>query len=104
MYAIRSYYALKGNSNIENKLIKVEYCFIGQINQNLIQDILNEITIKPPLSKFGIDPIFKYSKHFDSESDKLFGYTKTNTHSFEKNKKVSSRYIRVISELRNNFV
>lgn len=89
----------KGSSNIENKLIKVEYNFIGQTNQDLLEKILNEITVKPPLSKYGVDPIFKFSEQFDFETNEFFGYTKTNTYSYEKFKKINSKNIRVISKI-----
>ncbi|UBM59473.1 site-specific DNA-methyltransferase [Marinilongibacter aquaticus] len=89
----------RGDSNIENKLIKVEYNFIGTIDQKIVENILNEITIKPPLSKFGIDPVFKFSNQLELETNKFFGYTKTNTHSYEKNKEIDTKHIRVISEI-----
>ncbi len=90
----------RGDSNIENKLINVEYNFIGKIDQKIVENILNEITVKPPLSKFGIDPVFKFSNQLELETNKFFGYTKTNTHSYEKNKEIETKHIRVISEIR----
>lgn len=89
----------RGDSNIENKLIKVEYNFIGKIDQKIVENILSEITVKPPLSKFGIDPVFKFSNPLELEANKFFGYTKTNTHSYEKNKEIDTKHIRVISEI-----
>jgi DNA modification methylase len=91
--------SITGKSNRENKLLSVEYNFVGQIDKSVIEKILAKITVKPPLSKFGIDPIFNFSDEFDFESDKFYGYSKTNTHSYIKEKKLNSKNIRVISEI-----
>lgn len=91
--------SINGKSDNENKLLKVKYNFIGQYDKDLIEKLLDGITIKPPLSKFGIDPIFSFSEEFDFESDKFFGYSKTNTHSYIKGKKLDSKMIRVISKI-----
>jgi DNA modification methylase len=73
-----------GNSQIKNKLIKVKYIFIS--NNKLIKkniEKLKELTNKPPLSKFGIEPIFEFEENFDELALKdinIYGYTKTNTY------------------------
>jgi hypothetical protein len=60
---------------------------------------LKEIIKKPPLSKFGIDSAFKFSKKIDLSTDNYYGYTKTNTHSFVKDEKITSDKIRVMSKI-----
>ena len=89
-----------GNSTKENKLIDVEYKFIGNINKTEIENILNDITKRPPLSKFGIDPLFKFSQQTNITNKQYFGYTKTNTHSFIKQANLDSKNVRVISQIR----
>jgi DNA modification methylase len=99
MSDFKIFVTLKSKSNIENKLINVEYNFIGVINQNIVENILKEIATKPPLSKFGIDPIFSFSMHKDLSSKKYFGYSKNNTHSYLRDFNPDSKIARVISEI-----
>lgn len=68
----------------QNKLIEVSYIFIGDINIEEITPQLNTLTSKPPLSKFGIVPIFKFVNHFDQapiNSLPIYEYTESNTYS-----------------------
>lgn len=89
----------KKASNIKHKLIQVEYQIIGQVDENTFLDKAKAITSKAPLSKFGIEPVFKFLKSKKFDNKKHFGYTKTNTYSFVKQSDLHSQKIRVISEI-----
>ena len=90
---------INGDSKKENKLKEVEYNIIGLTESPQIINYLNETIIKPPLSKFGVDPIFIYSDEFSLTTNQYFGYTKTNTHAYVKNVQIDSEKIRVISDI-----
>ncbi|VBB46012.1 DNA (Cytosine-5-)-methyltransferase [uncultured Paludibacter sp.] len=90
---------INGDSKKENKLKEVEYNIIGLTESPQITDYLNKTIIKPPLSKFGVDPIFIYSDKIPLTTNQYFGYTKTNTHSFVKNAQIGSEKIKVISDI-----
>ncbi|GFZ78801.1 hypothetical protein GCM10011531_05550 [Aquaticitalea lipolytica] len=89
----------KKASNIKHKLLKVEYQIIGQVDETIFTDEAKKIINKAPLSKFGIEPIFKFieAKKFNHKNH--FGYTKTNTYSYVKNSDLDSPKIRVISKI-----
>ncbi|MGD9487512.1 MAG: DNA methyltransferase [Calditrichaceae bacterium] len=89
----------KGSSTAKNKLIRVEYQIIGEIDNRVFKDLINQLILKPPLSKYGIEPsfIFKESKKYNLK--KHYGYSKTNTYSFIKNPNFDSSMIRVISDI-----
>jgi len=90
-----------GNSDLKHKIIKVEYVFIGAVSKEDINIILPEYIAKPPLSKFGVEPIFKFRKRIPQRRKELFGYTSTNTHSFltEITKKIDKR-VKIISPIK----
>lgn len=89
----------KGSSNSKNKLILVEYQIIGIVDEIIILELIKELVDKPPLSKFGIEPTFKFleTKQFNVERD--LGYTKTNTYSYFRNPDFNSNKIRVVSKI-----
>ena len=86
-------------SKLKHKLLKVEYQIIGKIDQAIFIEEAKALIDKAPLSKFGIEPVFKFleSKKFNSKYH--YGYTKTNTYSFVKNSSLNSPIIRVISKI-----
>jgi len=92
------------NSELKHKLIKVKYMFIGNIYQDEINNVLQDITSKPPLSKFGIEPVFDFTKKLPKEifkKTKIFGYTETNTYctqGIQKYSNISSK-IKIISHI-----
>ncbi len=89
----------KNTSKIKHKLLRVDYQIIGKIDEEIFLDKVKVLTNKPPLSKFGIEPTFKFSDSKKFNNKKHFGYTKTNTYSFVKNSDINSPKIRVISEI-----
>ncbi|KAF0200263.1 MAG: DNA methylase domain [Bacteroidetes bacterium] len=89
----------KGKSNARNKLIKVEYQIIGRVDKESFEHTIAKLIAKPPLSKFGIESMFKFIDTKEYSIKKHFGYSKTNTYSFLNNENLSSSRIRVISEI-----
>lgn len=83
----------------KNKLIKVEYQIIGEVDKEKFTNTISKLIAKPPLSKYGIEPSFKFLLKKKFNIKKHFGYSNTNTYSFIKNEKLFSSKIRVISEI-----
>lgn len=76
------------NSSMQHKLIKVKYSFIGDISENMITQSLQKIISKPPLSKFGIEPIFEYLPKLSTSIlniNPMYGYAETNTYCIQGN-------------------
>lgn len=70
-------------STLKYKLIKVKYVFIGGGHQLDIGERLQGLISKPPLSKYGIEPVFEYAENIPDdafEKHRLFGYTSSNTY------------------------
>ncbi len=90
----------KGKSEIKNKLIKAEYTFVGEFENvdNILANI-NELILKPPFSKFGIEPIITFSNNIKILKNKHFGYIKSNSYSFQKEIDLNSEKIRIISDI-----
>ena len=70
-----------------NAVAGATYTF--EISQNCdwqqVENELNSIICKPPLSKFGIEPIFKHTYDIAlsiKPKDRLYAYTKTSTHKY----------------------
>ena len=89
----------KGSSNSKNKLILVEYQIIGIVDEIIILELIKELIEKPPLSKFGIEPTFKFLETKQFNGERHWGYTKTNTYSYFRNPDFNSNKIRVVSEI-----
>tara|TARA_R110000796_G_scaffold37722_4_gene95336 strand:+ start:241186 stop:242445 length:1260 start_codon:yes stop_codon:yes gene_type:complete len=89
----------KGKSEEKHKLILVEYQIIGVLDKVNFLESATEIINKAPLSKFGIEPSFKFLNSKKINLKNHYGYTKTNTYSFFKNVDFDSKMIRVISEI-----
>lgn len=88
-----------GQSNQKNKLIKVEYQFLDEPNELLIVGFINEFTNKPPFTKFGIEPVFKFLKSKDIDLNDCYGYTQTNTYSYMKKPDFNSDKVNIISKI-----
>lgn len=89
----------KGSSKAKNKLIQVEYQIIGEIDDVGFLELINQLIVKPPLSKYGIESSIKFIKSKKFNSNKHYGYTNTNTYSYIKNPEFNSSKVRVISEI-----
>lgn len=90
---------IKNKSSKRNKSIVAEYQIIGDAESNNILKLINEIIVKPPLSKFGIEAIFKCVKENKVKSKNIFGYSKTNSYSYIKDIDISSPKVKVISDI-----
>lgn len=90
---------VKGESKIKNKLIKVEYQIIGKVDKEEFINYILKYIYKPPLSKYGIEPLFIFLETKEFNIEKHFGYSNTNTYSYIKNEDLSSSKVRVISEI-----
>ncbi|MBK8736143.1 MAG: site-specific DNA-methyltransferase [Saprospiraceae bacterium] len=93
---------LKQKSIIKQKLIKVQYDFIGEIDKSVILPLLNELSSKSPLSKFGIEPIFNLVKTKKLILKDIFYYSENNTHSYIEDKKLKSEKGRILSKIKIN--
>lgn len=96
---LKVFVAYKGFSKIKNKLIEVEYEIIGDSGDFNLLDVINLEIKKSPLSKFGIEPKFKFLEKREFNHKKHYGYTKTNTYSFIKNIDFAQSRVKVISTI-----
>lgn len=90
---------IDGRSNQRHKLIKVNYEFVGEIDSALIQDLIQTITTTKPLSKFGIEPNFKFCDEKQFDISRHFAYSESNTHSYLKDADIKPNKIRIISDI-----
>lgn len=91
---------VKGKSIVKNKLIKVQYDLIGNLDKPEISILLDEVKSKKPLSKFGIEPIVKFSKTRKINLKDHFAYTQNNTHSYVKDKQLKLDKGRIFSKIK----
>jgi len=99
------YVEIVNKSKLQYKLIKVKYIFIGNISKNQLDKTLTELISKYPLSKFGIEPIFEYQEHLSEDiisTNKLYGYTDTNTYCTfkELDYKILDSKVKIISSIK----
>ncbi|HSC54091.1 MAG TPA: site-specific DNA-methyltransferase [Phnomibacter sp.] len=93
---------IKGKSTLKNKLIKVQYNLTGDIDEATILPLLEELSNKKPLSKFGIEPKFKLAKKRSLASKDIFFYSENNTHSYIKDKTLKTEKGRILSSIKVN--
>jgi DNA modification methylase len=96
---LKIFVSFKGGSKVKNKLIEIEYQIIGDLNDLNLLDMINIEIQKSPLSKFGIEPKFKFIDKREFNHNIHYGYTKSNTYSFIKNIDFNSPKVKVISEI-----
>ncbi|MCU7615890.1 site-specific DNA-methyltransferase [Chryseobacterium sp. PBS4-4] len=94
-------FALKiGKGDGKHKILKVNYTLVGEFdNEDEIIVKINEIILKPPFSKFGIEPKFNFVKNKMASKDKHYGYLKSNSYSYQKSLDLESPLIRIISDI-----
>jgi DNA modification methylase len=70
------------NSQEKHKLIKVKFTIFTKGDKSFLKDIISKLILKPPLSKFGIEPVIIFKKNISAlkEKQKIYGYTSTNTY------------------------
>lgn len=88
-----------GMDKSKNKLIKVKYELCGLLNTEPIKASLEELIKKKPFSKFGIVPVFKFSKAKPTIISKYYSYTETNTYSYIKDEKLKVSKGRILSNI-----
>jgi len=95
---LKIYVDRKGYSNLGKSI--VEYTIIGKISRNVVLAEIQNIIAKPPLSKFGIDAIFRFTAKKDFDMNIEYGYSKTNSYSYIKNTDLYSSKVKVISPIK----
>lgn len=94
---IKIYVERKGFSI--NSKCEVDYIIIGEYDYNITEKI-NETIKRPPLSKFGIIPNFKFQRELDIQDKQVYFYSKTNSNSFLKNYDYSNTKVKIISPIK----
>lgn len=89
-----------GQSDKSHKTIIVQYTILG-IEETLSVDafIAEQVSI-PPLSKFGVEPSFQFKESITFDGQDFYGYTKTNSYSYEKTADIASAKIKVVSNIK----
>lgn len=102
---------LEGNTNnhikiyverkgfLHNSKSEVDYIIIGEYESSITEKIIETIK-KPPLSKFGIKPNFKFQRELDIQDKEVYFYSKTNSNSFLKNSDYNSTNVKIISPIK----
>lgn len=93
---------IKGKSNQKNKLLKVQYDFLGNLDKAVVVMLLDDITQKKPLSKFGIEPSFKFYSTKKINNSEYFAYSENNTYSYLKGKNLKLEKGRIFSKVKVN--
>lgn len=99
---LKIFVLMKGESTLKNKLIKVQYDFVGEVEKTILLPILEELSLKKPLSKFGIEPTFKFIKKINPALKNISYYSENNTHSYIKDKQSKSEKGRILSKIKVN--
>lgn len=89
-------------SELRNKLIKVNYEFLGDVDKKIVLGIIEKIIQKKPFSKFGIEPIFTFKKVKKLNFKKHFFYSESNSYAFLQNPELKTEKIRIISSISVN--
>lgn len=77
------YVEIVGKSKLQYKLVTVSYVFVGKIPKRKIMNIMDEVLNKPPLSKFGIEPVVECKEEYSvniENKENIYGYSETNTY------------------------
>lgn len=83
---------------LDGNVIRVNYIVIGRADdsvKNYIKDTIN----KAPFSKFGIESNISYKNSLPIEKRKEFFYSRTNSYSFQRNKKRDCETVAIISPI-----
>ena len=78
---------------------RVDFCIIGDLDEEELNIFLREICSIPPLSKFGIDSYFSFSETIPFDKRSLFYYSRTNTHQFLIGIKENDKRVAIISPI-----
>lgn len=89
-----------GQSEKPHKTIIVQYTILGIEETSLVDTFIAEQVSIPPLSKFGVEPSFQFEKSIIFNGQDFYGYTKTNSFSYDKTTDIASPKIKVISNIK----
>ena len=79
--------------------VEVEYILICGLSGEKVKEQTSKLISIPPLSKYGIIPSFKYMEHLEDVDEPIFLYSKTNSHSYMRNKSIIDKSVKVISPI-----
>lgn len=89
-----------GQSDKSHKTIIVQYTILGIEETSLIDTFIAKQVSIPPLSKFGVEPSFQFKESMIFDGQDFYGYTKTNSYSYEKTADIASVKIKVVSNIK----
>ena len=84
---------------IERVGIEVKYTLFSSIDDEVLKEQIKELISTPPLSKYGITPIFSFKSEIDLNCKNVFLYSKTNSHSYMRNAEITNINTKVISPI-----
>ena len=91
-------YVKRTGKNKDTKSI-VEYVFYSDSSEEKMKEEILKLISVPPLSKYGILPEFKFSKQLGTFDEPIYFYSRTNSHSFMRNKNILDKSVKVISSI-----
>lgn len=83
----------------KNSKVEVEYTLLCELPIEKIREVIANFVSVPPLSKYGITPTFKFVNQLDLIDEPVFFYSRTNSHSYLRNKNILDRIVKVISPI-----
>ena len=96
--ALKIYVNRKITGNSER--LEIEYTIFGEPIEDVTKELISKIVSVPPLSKFGIAPVFKLKKRIGSLKEPYFLYSKTNSYSYLRAVNLSDAKAKVISPIK----
>lgn len=98
---LKIFVSINGKSILKNKVLIVKHEIFGEyIDESNLLVKINDLIQKPPLSKFGIEAQFEFKTEKKLDPKKHFGYTKSNTYSYQKTIDLNSPKIRIVSDIK----
>ena len=91
-------YVKRTGKNKDTKSI-VEYVFYSDSSEEKMKEEILKLISVPPLSKYGILPEFKFLKQLGTFDEPVYFYSRTNSHSFMRNKNILDKSVKVISSI-----
>lgn len=89
-----------GQSDKSHKTIIVQYTILGIEETSSVDTFIAKQVSIPPLSKFGVESSFKFKELMIFDGQDFYGYTKTNSYSYEKTADIASAKIKVVSNIK----
>lgn len=97
---LKIFVSIKDKSTVKNKVLTVKYEFFGEkVNKKNLLLKINNLIQKAPLSKFGIEAEFDFKIEKRLNLKKHFGYTKSNTYSYQKNIDLNNPKVKILSNI-----